>query len=403
LLAFLLPVYNILVAIVIILIVLNWFAEGQFLTKFKRVLSDKRRAFLISFAALYLIYGVGLLYSKNFSEGIFGLQVKLSILVFPVIFATIDKDILSGKKIYHLFYAFILGCFLVSCGLLINAFTNFLQSSDLNQFYYTSLSAYLHTAYISMYLNLSVAIILFILITHWKTLRNIHKLILGLLFAFFYTLIILLSSKAGISTLILILISYIFFLIIKVRKYMVGFFSGVLAVVSFIVAFNLFPVPLERFYAAEKTLKRIDQLTSEDTESTAERIAIWRAASDLAMENFVAGVGIGDVKEQLCVMYQKKKIMQAYSLQLNAHNQYLQTFATTGVIGFIVMVLCLLVPLYYSIKNNHFIYFLFLMIIGFNFLFESMLCRQAGVVFYAYFNALFLYTGLTNSSYYRIK
>jgi hypothetical protein len=45
-------------------------------------------------------------------------------------------------------------------------------------------------------------------------------------------------------------------------------------------------------------------------------------------------------------------------------------------------------PLISAIKKRAVMSMLFLIIVGFNLLFESMLERQAGVVFYAFFNSL---------------
>ena len=97
--------------------------------------------------------------------------------------------------------------------------------------------------------------------------------------------------------------------------------------------------------------------------------------------------------------YEKKEITTAYEQKLNAHNQYLQTFVAVGLIGFLVLTLMLLVPLLSSLKKRHTIYFLFILLFSFNLLIEDMLERQAGVVFYAFFNGLlFSYMFTENQS-----
>jgi O-antigen ligase len=81
--------------------------------------------------------------------------------------------------------------------------------------------------------------------------------------------------------------------------------------------------------------------------------------------------------------------MKAASEQrLNAHNQYLQTTVALGVIGLLVLILILLLPALQAYRQNNFPYFVFLVLLGFNLLFESMLETQAGVVFYAFFNVV---------------
>ena len=75
--------------------------------------------------------------------------------------------------------------------------------------------------------------------------------------------------------------------------------------------------------------------------------------------------------------------------KLNAHSQFLQTGIALGIPGLSALVAMLLVPL--SLRRNRFILFISLTVImTLNFLVESMLEVQAGVIFYAYFSSLLL-------------
>ena len=78
--------------------------------------------------------------------------------------------------------------------------------------------------------------------------------------------------------------------------------------------------------------------------------------------------------------------------KLNAHNEFYQVFISIGIIGFIIFVITLLAPLSLAFKINNFIYIIFLFIIVFNFLPESMLETQAGVMFYSFFNSLLCFS-----------
>jgi O-antigen ligase len=76
---------------------------------------------------------------------------------------------------------------------------------------------------------------------------------------------------------------------------------------------------------------------------------------------------------------------------LNAHNQYLQTYIALGIPGILLLMILLAFPGWIAFRRIHFVYFCFLAVFAFNILVESMLEVQAGVIYYAFFNALFFF------------
>ena len=115
---------------------------------------------------------------------------------------------------------------------------------------------------------------------------------------------------------------------------------------------------------------------------------IWSAANQVIAENLLIGVGIGDAKDVLLIEYEKRGMTGAMEHKLNAHNEYYQVFVSLGLIGFILLLMTLLLPLYSAFTSSNWIYILFLLIIILSFIPESMFETQAGVLFYAFFNSL---------------
>jgi hypothetical protein len=72
----------------------------------------------------------------------------------------------------------------------------------------------------------------------------------------------------------------------------------------------------------------------------------------------------------------------------NFHNQYLQTFATVGFFGLIILIYLLSHLVVISIIKQDYIVLAFLFLIVMSFFTESMLERQAGVVFFTFFYLL---------------
>jgi O-antigen ligase len=209
---------------------------------------------------------------------------------------------------------------------------------------------------------------------------------------FFSFIVLLLSSKAGIIVLIIVFMLWIAFSFQQKGLKVLRIMLSLTAISFFTSAFYLFPPTMVRFSKAFGTLSNYENIDSDDRESTATRILVWKSAYKACIEKPLTGYGIGDVRETLGNIYKEYQIRHALKNNLNAHNQYLQTALAAGLPGLLILLACLVMPFIISSRERNMLYALFLLIIGINFLFESMLCRQAGVVFCSFFNGFFLLT-----------
>jgi O-antigen ligase len=129
----------------------------------------------------------------------------------------------------------------------------------------------------------------------------------------------------------------------------------------------------------------------QELSTTGARMIIWDLSWDIIAERPVFGSGTGDVKDDLMVQYKKNEYHHLFEHQLNAHNEFIQMLIAIGVVGCIIFLLYIFYPLTHSDLFGNIVYLGFILIIFFNFMTESMLETQAGVVFYAFFNALFYF------------
>ncbi|TRZ71631.1 MAG: hypothetical protein D4R97_06565 [Bacteroidetes bacterium] len=83
--AFMLPVWGKLVPSIIALLILNWLVSGVYLKTIPVLFIDKNRRNTLIFAGLYILYIIGLLYTSDFAYAWFDLEVKLSLLIFPLV------------------------------------------------------------------------------------------------------------------------------------------------------------------------------------------------------------------------------------------------------------------------------------------------------------------------------
>ena len=395
--AFLLPVYGRLVPPLIAVMVLSWLIEGRFREKFRMVRSDRMRMLTLSFGLFYLLYLAGLICTSNFEYGLFDLQVKFSILIFPLLLATADEEFFSSSQRRQVLIVYISGCLAGSLLFMGRAFIETVYNHSVNAFFYGSLSWYFHSSYLSMYYNFAIAAILGHLITlDWK--RKIPLCIMEAgLILWFIILVFLLSSKAGILTLGGLLLFCTGLLIFKRKNWLGGIIVLIVSTGIFYTTYRLLPGPFQRMETVGKVIRSDAGKLNQSPESTAERLAIWKVSTEIIRDHYLLGVGTGDVKDALYVKYAEKSMVSALNKKLNAHCQYLQTFIALGITGFLFLVLMLVLPGIQAIRRKDNLYLVFLGIFAFNILVESMFEIQAGVVFYAFFNAfLFISMSTTN-------
>ena len=120
------------------------------------------------------------------------------------------------------------------------------------------------------------------------------------------------------------------------------------------------------------------------------RKMITQGDLDLASEHFVAGVGPQNLQKKLDQCYYQFEGNAFDRHNFNTHNQYFDYLLSYGIMGLIVLLIVVIVPLYKAIRGGDAILMSFIVLIMLCMLTENILSRQAGIVFYAFFNALLL-------------
>ncbi len=394
-LAFVIPIHDKFVPPVIALIGLNWLLEFNFTEKLHRFKNLKENKYILLPALLYLFYIFGTFYSfqiKGPSGALFDLEVKLSLLLFPVFFTTMDLSQFSKDFYKKVLKAFVYGCLISSIILINKAMMDYFKDQDVAVFYYTKLSWMHHPSYLALYFTFAIAILMtWILESGNKIIfkRNLAILVI----IHFQIFIVLLSSKAGmIGFFVTCLLIITFYLMKKNKGLKYSLTISAIVLATFILILFIFPASFNRFNTAKKSIEDHHIPDNKKTEGSVARLMVWKCSIEIIKENFIFGVGTGDVKTELLKKYEEKQIQQALKDNLNSHNQFLQTYVAIGLTGFILLLASLLLPLLYGIKIGNILLVLFISLFAFHLLVESMLERQAGVVFYTFFNALLFFS-----------
>lgn len=333
----------------------------------------------------FFLHVAGYWFSDNRHEALVSIEGKMSFFAFPLLLFCIDYEALKVKKIVT---AFVSGCFISVMICLFRA-AGLYVLNDVNSFFYSDFSYFLHPSYLAMYLTLAQLIVM-LFYKHWLShIKNLDAKI-GFITVLNITGIFLSSSKMGFLAALLVLPAT-FAVILFNRGYKKTIAGLVLGLgLGLFVAYKVAPSPFERIKVAFSVTASSQSIDKSASESTAVRILIWEQAVKIIREHLVFGITPGDTNDALYKAYEENGLTGALSKRLNAHNQYLQTFIGTGIIGFALLCLMTVGGIVIGFARKNYILALFSILIVLNFLVESMLQTQAGIVFFGLFLCLFL-------------
>ena len=381
LLAFFIPIIKYGIQIPIFLFIISWFFYPK--VKFRTVWWP----FLV-FAGFYIFHLLGMIQTEYIGLGINDLTQKLSLLLFPLLFA-LAKPINKKFRRYAII-AFAIGCGVSVIFSFIVSGVAYSKTENIGEFYMSEFSPFFHPSYIAMYMNLAIAILLTV-VTSFKF-SKLQFVLLWVLILFLSLSLVFPTSKMG----------FIVF------TFLIGFFLLKWATQKFFFKLNTFllllvgvstftfikydPVAQSRIISAvefadgERKPEKSSQI-----ESNAARIYAWRATvSEIKKHPF--GVGTGDINMVLEDHFREKGLDQLAESGLNPHNQYLQSAMAVGIPAVLWFLFSLLYPFRKIIRTKDWLYAFFLCSIALNLVVESMLEKQSGIVFFAFFNALFFFS-----------
>lgn len=351
-----------------------------FVASLDRMIKKDNWRLLLLFSALGFIQLFGMLYTSNIADGIHHLEVKITIVLFPLFLLLIPP--LSLKQLDQIFKAFILSCLLCSMVSLVYALYQYFLLDNKAGFNYARYTDIINNnpVYFSMYINFCVAILLYWIISRWDNWKMNIKLSAFFLIAWFSGNLIIMSTRMAIFIFLILFSGGILYFFHERKRLLKGVLLLISCVVIFIAFVVINPKSRDRF-------QRIQ--LNENLEGG--RNLKWKSAGDIIFRNqhYLWGLGTGDTQDSLQAQYKKNNFMWVYKGKYNVHNEYIESTLRHGILGFGILFACLLIPVVISMRKKNYLYLAFLLIISFSLITESMLTRQKGVVFYAFFNALF--------------
>jgi O-antigen ligase len=350
-------------------------------------LKIKKNWIKLSIVCLWVLPFIQLLLLNKVDEYLNNLITKITLFLIPILILIgyqSNKINLSGILKF-----FFYGTVTSSLFCLINAVISYYFLKNDNAFTYTSLSLFHDPSYFTMYLNFVIGIIYLNNlkpIMNFKLSTNLSLIIVSFL-SFF---ILFASSRIGWITNVLLHLFFIscVFYKKKMSKKAIIYFLVLMVPFSTVIYTN--KTIQSRFNEIIfYTFQKVDQ--KKVPSSTSARKKIWSTSFKLIKEKWITGYGTGLSKKVLKKQFKKQGYDLFFKKNYNSHNQYLQVFLDQGIFGFLLLVFFTFGMLYLSLKQKDFIYALFLAIMILNFMTESILERQSGVIFFAFFNTIFFF------------
>lgn len=338
---------------------------------------------------LLLLFGlhlVGMIFTENVDRGWFDVEVKLSLMAFPLAF--IGFRFLHQTNFNRTLRAFLFGSLLASIFCLAQSLYAYaILDKTYHYFIASRFSVIIHPSYFALYLIFAMITLVHLEwpVVHqdrWRTLRNVATLIV------LSISVLLTASKSGFIMWSVMAIGLTALFIREMEQKWIPIL-GLTVMVSIMGAiFQNAPLLQARITNVLKVAQS-DEVNPQSNESTALRFLIYRSSLDLVEQQPWYGQGTGDFQDALDEIYEKRGYTQAAERHLNAHNLFLQSWIGLGFPGFVLTLGIFLMMLVQSLRNKDVLFLGFTIIFGILSMTESTLNVQAGVVFFAFF-AVFL-------------
>lgn len=340
---------------------------------------------LLWLVALYIVYGVGMLWSEDLKYGLNDLIIKLPLLLVPFLCLFIPKRFVATKYLWIYSSAFVAGLLIVLFQCLIQGLSNAFSNGGfaVEHIFYTRLSGRYHVTYLSMFVSLALFIVYRIPFSKIFSLSpKTSILIKGLLFFVFDVFLILLNSRIAIIGMILLHVLFIFDLLVFRKQYLKSLYL-LLLIVSVIVLSSNIKTFNQRYENIEQKIATEQQGKEKKySDSISQRTFIYSNISDLIKRSWLFGFGTGDSRNALENFYSEKNV--SFGRYLNAHNQFLQTAVATGVVGLLCLLMCFVSYVFGFLRKNTYVFLFAVAVIGLFMMTEAILERQAGVHFCAF-------------------
>ncbi len=122
-----------------------------------------------------------------------------------------------------------------------------------------------------------------------------------------------------------------------------------------------------------------------------QRLEFWKASIGIIRDNWLAGVGTGDMNIAFTDQYEKMQSKLSADQRWRSHNQFLSIFIGFGIFGLVWFLFAILYPPIMLRRQDDFFLVVFMIIAFLSMLTEDTIESQTGVTFFTFFYSFFLF------------
>lgn len=348
--------------------------------------------------ALYVFYFVGTFFTHHRDLANHYIESKLSFVIFPLLLSFRMRQPMDFRPVTIGFAA---GVLLTSILGLVHAFGVYSVTHDkLASFTAGNLSHLHHPTYFAVYLIVATALLWQGYRHRWEGFRLSWIVPLTIWFTIVFVLCLSLAGMLFLFGLLAALtLRFIY------RRFGKKLLIGAIVVMPVLAVVLFFAVPRMQLQFGDASRYFLEYVNSPEQfikaktgykEGNEVRLIMWTVTAQELAEHPL-GVGTGNVDEHIWGRLEQYQMHSMVEAEYNPHNQYLQTGLEIGVQGLLILVFLLITGFHFAWKHRNLVLAILVASLAFNSLFESMLQRQSGIMFYSFWICLLIAWSHTNA------
>ena len=325
----------------------------------------------------YVLSGIN---SEDLSEWFWRVRTKSPFLFVPMIFFLLDR---WKHNFYRQVLFFFTGFMAFSCILVLHQYFSDPEAMVQLLRVGKAIPTPCHHVRYSLMLSLAAITACYFLIS---SVDKRYKVAMAAFFCLLVTALHILAVRTGLFSFYLgLIVLMIWHLIIHGRSW-----SGLVLLGGFLL------LPFAAYRTSASFKQKMDYVRYDyeqllkgnwQSHSDSERLVSITAGWHLFTHHPIVGVGLGDLRHEMDVIYQKE-----YGLSRSKfpHNQFLFVLAGSGMVGFVLFLTGLLMPLLLARPADRQLFVLFYLILLFSFLVENTIETAVGTAITVFWISFFL-------------
>ncbi len=361
-------------------------------------------AFWLPFV-LFLCSLISSLLSNNINSGLRYIDKSLLLLLIPPVIILLSN---KGINVKSILLSYITSISFSTFILLMNSGMKIIDNVSLEDVIFHNFTALYdqHPVYYAMFIVLAIFFLLDYIDKNWYFSSIWIKFFLSTSLLILLIGLILCASKGVIIIFCFLTFTYAIRRFASLRKRLLL----VLAIISFLGVMYTIPEIKERFlnglvfdmknFSASDDIANAKLFSYEEKTKISDlelrlifaKISMYHATKNVKI--FLFGYGTGDVQDNLDYQYMIHNLAPNWYEGFNVHNQYINIFLSMGIFVLVLFLSYLMYSYSKAFDSNQILYLNFLVLITIVFTFEVILIRNKGIVFFYFFNTLFLINNL---------